>query len=181
MLFSNRGREIPPDLFVGSILFFKYLRLKSHPPLEQSTAIWAKPHVFIPLTVGSFLSPGTSNGTMACWDMRFQLPISSHSHPSKARIRRLLMHPVYQSWVIAGKRLFKLSSQLPEVVIKAASVSAFASSPGGFYLFFFSLLPCTFFCALLGEKKGKREGSYLCSATALPGFLALKKRGRGMK
>ncbi|KAM6132905.1 LOW QUALITY PROTEIN: phosphoinositide 3-kinase regulatory subunit 4 [Pterocles gutturalis] len=43
----------------------------------------------------------TSNGTMACWDMRFQLPISSHSHPS-SRIRRLLMHPVYQSWVIAA-------------------------------------------------------------------------------
>ncbi|NXE84111.1 PI3R4 kinase, partial [Cochlearius cochlearius] len=61
-----------------------------------------KTHIFIPLTMGSFLSPGTSNGTMACWDMRFQLPISSHSHPSKARIRRLLMHPVYQSWVIAA-------------------------------------------------------------------------------
>lgn len=40
---------------------------------------------------------------MACWDMRFQLPISSHCHPSRARIRRLSMHPLYQSWVIAGK------------------------------------------------------------------------------
>ena len=50
-----------------------------------------------------FLS-GTSSGTMACWDMRFQLPISSHFHPSRARIRRLSMHPLYQSWVIAGKR-----------------------------------------------------------------------------
>lgn len=43
---------------------------------------------------------------MACWDMRFQLPISSHYHPSRARIRRLSMHPLYQSWVIAGKMAF---------------------------------------------------------------------------
>ncbi len=49
------------------------------------------------------LNTGTSNGTMACWDMRFQLPISSHSHPARARIRHLLMHPLYQSSVIAGK------------------------------------------------------------------------------
>uniref|UniRef100_A0A3B3BF04 non-specific serine/threonine protein kinase n=1 Tax=Oryzias melastigma TaxID=30732 RepID=A0A3B3BF04_ORYME len=43
----------------------------------------------------------TSSGTMACWDMRFQLPISNHSHPARARVRRLLMHPLYQSSVIA--------------------------------------------------------------------------------
>ncbi|XP_015281312.1 PREDICTED: phosphoinositide 3-kinase regulatory subunit 4 [Gekko japonicus] len=49
-----------------------------------------------------WLCIGTSSGTMACWDMRFQLPISSHSHPSRARIRRLLMHPLSQSWVIAA-------------------------------------------------------------------------------
>lgn len=46
---------------------------------------------------------GTSSGTMACWDMRFQLPISNHAHPARARIRRLLMHPLYQSSVIAGE------------------------------------------------------------------------------
>ncbi|XP_070582447.1 phosphoinositide 3-kinase regulatory subunit 4 isoform X3 [Erythrolamprus reginae] len=49
-----------------------------------------------------WLCIGTSSGTMACWDMRFQLPISSHSHPSRARIRRLIMHPLSQSWVIAA-------------------------------------------------------------------------------
>uniref|UniRef100_A0A672L6Q6 non-specific serine/threonine protein kinase n=1 Tax=Sinocyclocheilus grahami TaxID=75366 RepID=A0A672L6Q6_SINGR len=49
-----------------------------------------------------WLCVGTSNGTMACWDMRFQLPISSHSHPARARIRRLLKHPLYQSSVIAA-------------------------------------------------------------------------------
>lgn len=49
-----------------------------------------------------WLCIGTSSGTMACWDMRFQLPISSHFHPARARIRRLLMHPLYQSCVIAA-------------------------------------------------------------------------------
>lgn len=56
---------------------------------------------------------------MACWDMRFQLPISNHSHPARARVRRLLMHPLYQSSVIAGEirprwtgRRRHLSSQL---------------------------------------------------------------------
>lgn len=49
-----------------------------------------------------WLCVGTSSGTMACWDMRFQLPISNHSHPTRARIRRLLMHPLYQSSVIAA-------------------------------------------------------------------------------
>ncbi|XP_053121358.1 phosphoinositide 3-kinase regulatory subunit 4 isoform X2 [Hemicordylus capensis] len=49
-----------------------------------------------------WLCIGTSSGTMACWDMRFQLPISSHPHPSRTRIRRLLMHPLSQSWVIAA-------------------------------------------------------------------------------
>ncbi|XP_068613277.1 phosphoinositide 3-kinase regulatory subunit 4 [Brachionichthys hirsutus] len=49
-----------------------------------------------------WLCLGTSSGTMACWDMRFQLPISNHAHPTRARIRRLLMHPLYQSSVIAA-------------------------------------------------------------------------------
>lgn len=49
-----------------------------------------------------WLCLGTSSGTMACWDMRFQLPISNHSHPTRARVRRLLMHPLYQSSVIAA-------------------------------------------------------------------------------
>lgn len=75
------------------------------------------------------------------------------------------MHPVYQSWVIAGKRCLKLTVQLPEAVIKAAS----ASSPGGSWVSFFSSL-VVFLVLCLG--RGKREGWYLCSATAL--FLAFK-------
>ncbi|KAJ8371484.1 hypothetical protein AAFF_G00308020 [Aldrovandia affinis] len=78
--------------------------------LRSSTSAWTLQHDLRLGLITSFtvdmhqcwLCVGTSNGTMACWDMRFQLPISNHSHPSRARIRRLLMHPLYQSSVIAA-------------------------------------------------------------------------------
>ncbi|XP_041040975.1 phosphoinositide 3-kinase regulatory subunit 4 [Carcharodon carcharias] len=78
--------------------------------LRSSTNAWTLKHDLRLGLATSFavdihqcwLCIGTSNGTMACWDMRFQLPISSHCHPARARIRRLLMHPLCQSWVIAA-------------------------------------------------------------------------------
>ncbi|XP_048405605.1 phosphoinositide 3-kinase regulatory subunit 4 isoform X2 [Stegostoma tigrinum] len=78
--------------------------------LRSSTNAWTLKHdLRLGLTTSfavdihqCWLCIGTSNGTMACWDMRFQLPISSHCHPARARIRRLLMHPLCQSWVIAA-------------------------------------------------------------------------------
>ncbi|XP_072880194.1 phosphoinositide 3-kinase regulatory subunit 4 isoform X1 [Hemitrygon akajei] len=78
--------------------------------LRSSTNAWTLKHDLRLGLITSFavdihqcwLCIGTSNGTMACWDMRFQLPISSHWHPARARIRQLLMHPLCQSWVIAA-------------------------------------------------------------------------------
>nr|XP_045241094.1 phosphoinositide 3-kinase regulatory subunit 4 isoform X2 [Macaca fascicularis] len=78
--------------------------------LRSSSNAWTLKHDLKSGLITSFavdihqcwLCIGTSSGTMACWDMRFQLPISSHCHPSRARIRRLSMHPLYQSWVIAA-------------------------------------------------------------------------------
>ncbi|GCC24842.1 phosphoinositide 3-kinase regulatory subunit 4 isoform X1 [Chiloscyllium punctatum] len=78
--------------------------------LRSSTNAWTLKHdLRLGLTTSfavdihqCWLCIGTSNGTMACWDMRFQLPISSHCHPARARVRRLLMHPLCQSWVIAA-------------------------------------------------------------------------------
>uniref|UniRef100_A0A8D1EUR5 Phosphoinositide 3-kinase regulatory subunit 4 n=1 Tax=Sus scrofa TaxID=9823 RepID=A0A8D1EUR5_PIG len=78
--------------------------------LRSSSNAWTLRHDLKSGLITSFavdihqcwLCIGTSSGTMACWDMRFQLPISSHFHPSRARIRRLSMHPLYQSWVIAA-------------------------------------------------------------------------------
>uniref|UniRef100_A0A8C0WKK3 non-specific serine/threonine protein kinase n=1 Tax=Castor canadensis TaxID=51338 RepID=A0A8C0WKK3_CASCN len=78
--------------------------------LRSSSNAWTLKHDLKSGLITSFavdihqcwLCIGTSSGTMACWDMRFQLPISSHCPPSRARIRRLSMHPLYQSWVIAA-------------------------------------------------------------------------------
>uniref|UniRef100_A0A673V5U0 non-specific serine/threonine protein kinase n=1 Tax=Suricata suricatta TaxID=37032 RepID=A0A673V5U0_SURSU len=78
--------------------------------LRSSSNAWTLKHDLKSGLITSFavdihqcwLCIGTSSGTMACWDMRFQLPISSHCHPFRARIRRLSMHPLYQSWVIAA-------------------------------------------------------------------------------
>ncbi|XP_032813676.2 phosphoinositide 3-kinase regulatory subunit 4 [Petromyzon marinus] len=49
-----------------------------------------------------WIAVGTSSGTMVCWDMRFQLPITTHTHPTHARIRRLSMHSDHHSWVLAA-------------------------------------------------------------------------------
>ncbi|KAG8224648.1 hypothetical protein J437_LFUL003082 [Ladona fulva] len=50
----------------------------------------------------SWLTVGTSSGYHVCWDLRFQLPISTIVHPIKARVRRLVRHPVEQSCVISA-------------------------------------------------------------------------------
>ncbi|KAI8517018.1 phosphoinositide-3-kinase, regulatory subunit 4 [Branchiostoma belcheri] len=49
-----------------------------------------------------WLGVGTSSGTHVCWDLRFQLPISTVNHPTGARVRKLCMHPSQQSWVISA-------------------------------------------------------------------------------
>ncbi|XP_053378617.1 phosphoinositide 3-kinase regulatory subunit 4-like [Mercenaria mercenaria] len=49
-----------------------------------------------------WLGIGTSSGTHICWDLRFQLPITSIVHPAGSRVRRLLAHPKEQSWVISA-------------------------------------------------------------------------------
>lgn len=50
----------------------------------------------------SWLTVGTSAGILVCWDLRFQLPITSLSHPRGARVRRLATHPTEQSWVVSA-------------------------------------------------------------------------------
>ncbi|XP_064641912.1 phosphoinositide 3-kinase regulatory subunit 4-like isoform X2 [Lineus longissimus] len=49
-----------------------------------------------------WLALGTSSGTHVCWDMRFQLPITTVVHPTGARVRRLITHPIEQSWVMSA-------------------------------------------------------------------------------
>ncbi|KDR14050.1 phosphoinositide 3-kinase regulatory subunit 4 isoform X2 [Zootermopsis nevadensis] len=51
----------------------------------------------------SWLAVGTSSGFHICWDLRFQLPISTIDHPvSGTRIRRLICHPTEQSCVMSA-------------------------------------------------------------------------------
>lgn len=50
----------------------------------------------------TWLCVGTSSGNHVCWDVRFQLPISCHMHPVGARVRRLVLHPLQQSWIVSA-------------------------------------------------------------------------------
>ncbi|XP_072035782.1 phosphoinositide 3-kinase regulatory subunit 4-like isoform X1 [Amphiura filiformis] len=49
-----------------------------------------------------WMAVGTSNGSHVCWDLRFQLPITTIQHPTGARIRRLYLHPSQPSWIISA-------------------------------------------------------------------------------
>lgn len=49
-----------------------------------------------------WLTCGTSDGALVCWDMRFQLPITQIIHPGNARIRRIGIHPLESSWAVAS-------------------------------------------------------------------------------
>ena len=37
----------------------------------------------------NWLVSGTSSGVLTCWDLRFQLPIVTCTHPAESRIRQL--------------------------------------------------------------------------------------------
>lgn len=50
----------------------------------------------------NWLVCGTSEGKLICWDMRFQLPSTTVSHPAGARVRRVSIDPLYQSCVWAA-------------------------------------------------------------------------------
>ncbi|KAL3206907.1 hypothetical protein MRX96_039858 [Rhipicephalus microplus] len=50
----------------------------------------------------NWLACGTSEGKLICWDMRFQLPSTTVSHPAGARVRRVSIDPLYQSCVWAA-------------------------------------------------------------------------------
>ncbi|XP_041377701.1 phosphoinositide 3-kinase regulatory subunit 4-like [Gigantopelta aegis] len=49
-----------------------------------------------------WLAIGTSSGCQVCWDMRFQLPINTITHPTGARVRRLIMHPKDLPWIVSA-------------------------------------------------------------------------------
>lgn len=50
----------------------------------------------------SWIIVGTAIGKLICWDMRFQLPITTVTHPTSVRVRKLMIHPQKQSTVLAA-------------------------------------------------------------------------------
>lgn len=53
-------------------------------------------------SLNNWLTLGTSSGYHICWDLRFQLPISTITHPIGSRVRRLVKHPTLPSCVLSA-------------------------------------------------------------------------------
>ena len=49
-----------------------------------------------------WLVVGTSSGVHVCWDLRFQLAVSTLAHPAGSRVRRLCQHPSQPSWFVSA-------------------------------------------------------------------------------
>ena len=49
-----------------------------------------------------WLTLGTSSGMHVCWDMRFQLPVLTWSHPGGHSIQRLVAHPQVNSHIFSS-------------------------------------------------------------------------------
>ncbi|XP_037081673.1 LOW QUALITY PROTEIN: phosphoinositide 3-kinase regulatory subunit 4-like [Pollicipes pollicipes] len=49
-----------------------------------------------------WLVVGTSSGVHVCWDLRFQLAVSTLAHPAGPRVRRLCVHPSQPSWFVSA-------------------------------------------------------------------------------
>ncbi|XP_071952939.1 phosphoinositide 3-kinase regulatory subunit 4-like [Antedon mediterranea] len=49
-----------------------------------------------------WLAVGTSSGKHICWDMRFQLPITTIAHPTSARVRRIMVNSLHTSGIISS-------------------------------------------------------------------------------
>lgn len=75
----------------------------------------------------SWLTLGTSSGCHICWDLRFQLPISSIVHPTGARVRQLIRHPTESSWVLSAVQgnneisMWNLETQFRQSVLWAST------------------------------------------------------------
>nr|CAD7263978.1 unnamed protein product [Timema shepardi] len=75
----------------------------------------------------SWLTIGTSSGFHICWDLRFQLPISTIIHPTGARVRKVICHPTEQSLVLSSVQgnneisMWNLETQFRQAVLWASN------------------------------------------------------------
>lgn len=44
----------------------------------------------------------TSSGYHTAWDLRFLLPIANCIHPTGARVRKVIRHPIERSWILSA-------------------------------------------------------------------------------
>ncbi|XP_035206634.1 phosphoinositide 3-kinase regulatory subunit 4-like isoform X1 [Stegodyphus dumicola] len=70
-------------------------KLENNPRQGLVTSFCTDPH-------HCWIVVGTASGNMICWDLRFQLPITSITHPTGSRIRHLLVHPKKKSAIFAA-------------------------------------------------------------------------------
>ncbi|XP_044003488.1 phosphoinositide 3-kinase regulatory subunit 4 isoform X2 [Aphidius gifuensis] len=84
-----------------------------------------------------WLALGTSSGVHICWDLRFQLPISSIKHPTGARVRKVTTHPTEQSWIISAVQgnneisMWNLETGFRQMVLWASSAPPLSHSQEG--------------------------------------------------
>ncbi|KZC10923.1 Phosphoinositide 3-kinase regulatory subunit 4 [Dufourea novaeangliae] len=84
-----------------------------------------------------WLTLGTSSGVHTCWDLRFQLPITSIKHPTGARVRRVITHPSEHSWIISAMQgnneisMWNLETDFRQMVLWASSAPPLSHSQGG--------------------------------------------------
>ncbi|XP_033636552.1 phosphoinositide 3-kinase regulatory subunit 4-like [Asterias rubens] len=70
-------------------------RLRNEPRHGLITSFVVDPHQ-------CWMAVGTSNGAHTCWDLRFQLPITTIHHSTASQVRRLILHPNHPSWIISA-------------------------------------------------------------------------------
>ncbi|XP_043266677.1 phosphoinositide 3-kinase regulatory subunit 4 isoform X2 [Venturia canescens] len=84
-----------------------------------------------------WLTLGTSSGVHICWDLRFQLPISSIKHPTGARVRKVITHPTEHSWIISAVQgnneisMWNLETAFRQTVLWASSAPPLSHSQEG--------------------------------------------------
>lgn len=84
-----------------------------------------------------WLALGTSSGVHMCWDLRFQLPISSIKHPTGARVRKVITHPTEQSWIISAVQgnneisMWNLETGFRQMVLWASSAPPLSHTQEG--------------------------------------------------
>ncbi|KOX70771.1 Phosphoinositide 3-kinase regulatory subunit 4 [Melipona quadrifasciata] len=84
-----------------------------------------------------WLTLGTSSGVHTCWDLRFQLPITSIKHPTNARVRKVITHPTEHSWIISAVQgnneisMWNLETDFRQMVLWASSAPPLSHSQGG--------------------------------------------------